>query len=101
MRQPSSQTGESNDHLAGQESALAISGSPPDYVTYMREHPQAIGGHTNLSYVIDNPVFDSLNEAPPPYSDVFPSESKPDTEICSEPLSNHFSVVIRTVDMLY
>ena len=54
-----------------------------------------------MSYVIDYPVFDALNKAPPPYSDVFPSESKPDTEICSESLSNHFSVVNKTVDMLY
>ena len=79
----------------------AESESPPDYVTYMREHSQAIIGHTNLSYVTDNPVFNSLNEPPPPYSDVFPSESKPDTEICSEPLSNHYSVLSKTMDVLY
>ena len=80
----------------------AESESPPDYVTYMREHSQAVSGHSSMSYVIDNPVFNSLNEAPPPsYSDVFPSESKPEAEICPESLSNHFSVLSKTMDMLY
>ena len=103
---------ESDDHLAGQDPPLAMSDSsspeihspvaesesPPDYGTYIREHSQ-ISGHTNLSYITDNPVFDPINEPlPPSYSDVVPSDSTPDKNMSAESPPEHCTVVDITMD---
>ena len=107
---------ESYDHLAGQDqpravsesavseidSTVAKSESPPDYITYMRERSQENGGHSNMSYVIDNPVFDPKNEPPPPsYSDVVPSDSTADKNTFAESPPEHRTVVDITMDPLY
>ena len=81
------------------DSPEAESESPPDYVTYMREHSQTISGHTNLSYVTDNPVFDPINEPPPPsYSDVVHSDSTTDKNMSAESPPEHRTVVDITMD---
>ena len=107
---------ESDGHLAGHDpplamsdspspeidSAMAESESPPDYVTYMREHSQTISGHANLSYITDNPVFDPRYEPPPPsYSDVVPSDSTPDKNMPAESPPEHRTVVDITMDPEY
>ena len=59
--------------------------SPPDYVTCVRQKSQPNSSHTNLSYVTFNPVSSLLYEVPPPsYSDVYPADSTPYSEINSE-----------------
>ena len=91
---------ESDDHMAWQDQLWAESQSPPDYNTYMREYSQEISGHTNLSYVIDNPVFDPINEPPPPsYSDVITSD--PDQNMPAESPPEHRTVVDITMDPEY
>ena len=100
---------ESDGHLAGQDPPLAMSDSPspeidsfveespPDYFTYMREYSQTI--NTNLSYVIDNPEFDPVNEPPPPsYSEAVPSDSTPDKNMSAKSPPEHCTVVYITMD---
>ena len=61
-----------------------LADGPADYVTCMRQWSPPVSSYTNLSYIPDTLVCKPLYDAPPPsYSDIYPSDSTPYSQIYS------------------